>query len=104
MSVDFSPETLLSLTEAAALLPGRPHVSTLHRWRLRGVRGVKLLACNLLSNLNDLLARWNWGCPARAAPEGLSSLLGMGGLVLLLANVLGQLLPVERMLMSPRIQ
>ena len=35
-------ETLFSLSAAARILPGRPHVSTLHRWRLRGVQGVKL--------------------------------------------------------------
>ena len=35
-------ETLLSLPAAARILPGRPHLSTLHRWRLRGVRSVKL--------------------------------------------------------------
>jgi hypothetical protein len=33
---------LLSLREATQLLPGRPHISTLHRWRLRGVRGIRL--------------------------------------------------------------
>lgn len=33
---------LLTFREAAKLLPGRPHVSTIHRWRLRGIRGVKL--------------------------------------------------------------
>ena len=33
---------LLSLREAAQLLPGRPHIATLHRWRLRGVKGIKL--------------------------------------------------------------
>lgn len=32
----------LSLAEASRCLPGQPHVSTLHRWRLRGVRGIKL--------------------------------------------------------------
>lgn len=36
-------ESLLTLSEAARSLPGgRVHVSTLHRWRLRGVRGIKL--------------------------------------------------------------
>lgn len=33
---------LFSLAQAAKLLPGRPHISTLHRWRLKGVKGVKL--------------------------------------------------------------
>ena len=36
-------EPVLTLTEAAKLLPGRPHISTLHRWRTRGVHGVKLI-------------------------------------------------------------
>lgn len=35
----------LTLAEAAAQLPGRPHLSTIHRWRLRGVRGVRLRTC-----------------------------------------------------------
>lgn len=35
----------LTITQASHLLPGRPHVSTLHRWRLRGVRGVRLQTC-----------------------------------------------------------
>lgn len=45
MSIDRLTETLLSLSEAAKILPGTPHLSTLHRWRLRGVRGVKLETC-----------------------------------------------------------
>ena len=35
-------EALLSLAAAGRTLPGKPHLSTLHRWRLRGVRGVRL--------------------------------------------------------------
>jgi hypothetical protein len=37
MSRDF-----LTLTQAALELPGRPHISTLHRWRLTGIKGIKL--------------------------------------------------------------
>lgn len=33
---------LLTFPQAAKFLPGHPHVSTLHRWRLRGVKGVRL--------------------------------------------------------------
>ena len=33
---------LVSFKEAAAHLPGRPSLATLHRWRLNGVGGVKL--------------------------------------------------------------
>lgn len=40
--IDPRSEDLLSLREACAALPGRPHISTIHRWRLRGVRGVRL--------------------------------------------------------------
>jgi hypothetical protein len=40
--IDLATETLLSLTDVAKSLPGRPHVSTLHRWRMRGIRGIKL--------------------------------------------------------------
>lgn len=40
--IDIHKETLVTLSEAAALLPDRPHVSTLHRWRMNGVHGVKL--------------------------------------------------------------
>jgi hypothetical protein len=40
--MNLEPANLFSLAEAASLLPGKLHVSTLHRWRLRGVRGIKL--------------------------------------------------------------
>lgn len=43
--LDIRNEHLMSLRNAAISLPGRPHVSTLHRWRQRGVRGVKLETC-----------------------------------------------------------
>jgi hypothetical protein len=45
MAIQLNSESLLSLSEAAASLPGRPHLSTLHRWRLRGVRGIRLETC-----------------------------------------------------------
>lgn len=32
----------LTLRQAAALLPGRPSRSTLHRWAHQGIRGVRL--------------------------------------------------------------
>jgi hypothetical protein len=43
MTVDSDFARYLSLREAANCLPGRPHLSTLHRWRTRGVRGVRLI-------------------------------------------------------------
>ncbi len=42
MDNDFRREQLLSLAEAARTIPGQPHIATLHRWRLRGIRGIKL--------------------------------------------------------------
>ena len=42
MSIEMSVERLLTLLEATKILPGRPGLSTIHRWRLRGVRGIKL--------------------------------------------------------------
>lgn len=40
--IDISHETLLTMAEASALLPGRPSLCALWRWRSRGVRGRKL--------------------------------------------------------------
>src|SRR5436190_235143 len=43
--IDLLAETLIPFSQAARELPGRPHRATLHRWRSRGVRGVKLETC-----------------------------------------------------------
>jgi Protein of unknown function (DUF1580) len=40
--IDINRGELLTFTEAAKLLPGRPNVATLWRWRTVGCRGVKL--------------------------------------------------------------
>lgn len=40
--IDVSHERLITLSEAARLIPGRPHASTIWRWRTRGVKGRKL--------------------------------------------------------------
>ena len=40
--IDISSEQMLTLTQAAKLLPGRPSVVTLWRWRSKGVKGRKL--------------------------------------------------------------
>ena len=43
MSIDLKTETPKTLTKAAQTLPGGAvHVSTMHRWRMKGVRGVRL--------------------------------------------------------------
>jgi len=47
----------LTLPEAAKSLPGRPHLSTLHRWRLRGVRGVRLQT-ELIGGRRYTTRRW----------------------------------------------
>ena len=43
--IDIHAETLISFGEASASLPGRPNLSTLHRWRVKGIRSVKLESC-----------------------------------------------------------
>jgi hypothetical protein len=40
--LDLLTEDTLTLQEACKELPGNPHVSTLWRWKQRGVGGVKL--------------------------------------------------------------
>lgn len=46
MSIDVEREELIHFPEATRAFPGkRVSLPTLHRWRLRGVRGVKLETC-----------------------------------------------------------
>jgi len=40
--IDLKTETLLTLSQAAALLPGRPSTASLWRWRKKGARGRRL--------------------------------------------------------------
>jgi len=40
--IDPQTETIISLTEAAKMAPARPNITTVWRWRNRGVRGVRL--------------------------------------------------------------
>lgn len=43
MLIDVAHEDLIHFPEAAKEFPGRaPSLQTLHRWRLKGVRGVRL--------------------------------------------------------------
>ena len=43
MSIDLTTETPKTLAKAAQTLPGGAvHLSTIYRWRMKGVRGVKL--------------------------------------------------------------
>ena len=41
--IDVNSEHLLTLAEAAALIPGRPSLCAIWRWRKRGVRGGRKL-------------------------------------------------------------
>lgn len=42
-SIDLSKETPITLSKASRIVPGGPvHVSTMHRWGLKGCRGVRL--------------------------------------------------------------
>src|SRR6476659_2351121 len=40
--IDHEREPLLTMTQAAKIVPDRPHVATLWRWRRVGIAGVKL--------------------------------------------------------------
>jgi hypothetical protein len=40
--IDIEKEQLRLLTKASADVPGNPHISTLIRWALRGLKGIKL--------------------------------------------------------------
>jgi hypothetical protein len=40
--LDLSSETAIAVNKSPAQIPGRPHVSTVWRWVLTGVRGIKL--------------------------------------------------------------
>ncbi len=42
MLIDIDTEDLIPFQEAPQHIPGTPCVQTLHRWRVRGVWGVKL--------------------------------------------------------------
>lgn len=43
MSIDLATETPITLAKAAQTLPGGAvHVSTIHRWRMKGCRSVRL--------------------------------------------------------------
>ncbi len=42
MAIDINSEQILTVAEAARLLPGRPSTRTVWRWLDRGVRHVKL--------------------------------------------------------------
>ncbi|MBI1348803.1 DUF1580 domain-containing protein [bacterium] len=42
MAIDIDSEELIHFPEARSEFPKRPCMQTMHRWRLSGIRGVKL--------------------------------------------------------------
>ncbi len=42
MAIDIKSEGLISMAQAAGMLPGRPSLCAIWRWRTKGVRGRKL--------------------------------------------------------------
>jgi hypothetical protein len=49
-AIEILVETLVTIPQASALLPPdetgrRPHIATIYRWMLRGVKGVRLETC-----------------------------------------------------------
>jgi hypothetical protein len=42
MAINIETESLLTLAEASAMLPGRPSMCAIWRWRMKGVRGRRL--------------------------------------------------------------
>src|SRR5688572_26005346 len=40
--IDTTTETLVLFANAPKIIPGRPHLSQVYRWAMRGLRGVKL--------------------------------------------------------------
>lgn len=70
--IDTEAERLISLAEAARSLPsGSVHVATIHRWQLRGIRGIRLpsvLIGGVRHTSREALA-W-WFAATTAAADG----------------------------------
>ena len=69
---DLMTEELLAFAEATKVVPGHPHVSTLHRWRLRGIHGKKLETCLIGGRRytsREALERFSVAVTAAAAGE-----------------------------------
>jgi hypothetical protein len=63
-------QQLLTLEQAAARLPGRPHVSTVARWTLHGIRGVRLPSIKVGGRrFIDERAIASWIAATQAAPR-----------------------------------
>ncbi len=76
--IDVNAETIVTFTQLARRLPhrrnGRPtHVSTIHRWRAAGVRGVQLDAVRLGGTWATSLEAYAQFCAALTRAAGGSS-------------------------------
>ncbi len=67
----------LNLNEAAQKIPGRPHLSTLHRWAEKGVRGIRLRTVRVghrrfttQDDIDQFLAKLNESTDQQLAREG----------------------------------
>ena len=73
VAIDLTHEKLITLGTAAHTLPGGPvHVSTIHRWRMKGARGIKLetvLRGGVRFTSPEALERFFAATTARAAGE-----------------------------------
>lgn len=61
MDIDIENETLITLAEAAARLPKRPSICTMHRWCQSGVRDTVLASvfiCGLMYTSVEALRRF----------------------------------------------
>lgn len=76
MPIDVESETLIDFASAARELPGRAVcIQTLHRWRLRGVRGAKLESCIIGGRRftsREAVARFIAGQNASESPPAMS--------------------------------
>lgn len=64
-------ESLLTLKDAAKLLPGNPHYATLFRWAQKGCRGVRLesaLIGGIRYTSREALDRFILACSGDSAP------------------------------------
>jgi hypothetical protein len=80
MAIDLASEQLISLREAATLLPRRrkgrrPHISCLYRWTTAGCRGIVLESVSVggtRCTSREAIARFIWRLsnPAHSLPTG----------------------------------
>lgn len=79
MSINIDLERLLALSDARTAFPGdkRLSLATLHRWRIKGVRGVRLetvLVGGLRYTSQEAITRFIAAQNAEATPEAAISL------------------------------